>query len=97
MVNIRWCLRKAKGIRLVEPSELICKDYIRRSESDIKAIFNNEGHWKIVAAYYACYDVLYAFLMKLGIKSEIHECTIALMELLKFGVDDINFIRKTER
>jgi len=32
--------------------------------------------WKISTAYYTVYFSLYAVLMKLGVKSEIHSCTI---------------------
>ena len=36
--------------------------------------------WKITTAYYTLYFSLYSILMKLGIKCEIHSCTIAFMK-----------------
>ena len=42
----------------------------------------NEGDWILTTAYYARYFALYALLMKMGIKSEIHDCTINLAKLL---------------
>jgi len=41
-----------------------------------------ETDWILTTAYYARYFALYALLMKLGIKSEIHDCSIATARLL---------------
>jgi uncharacterized protein (UPF0332 family) len=41
-----------------------------------------ESDWIAATAYYARYFALYALLMKIGIKSEIHDCTINLAGLL---------------
>jgi uncharacterized protein (UPF0332 family) len=41
-----------------------------------------ENDWITTTAYYARYFALYALLMKMGIKSEIHDCSIAIAELL---------------
>lgn len=46
------------------------------------------AEWKTIGGYYACYYAVYAFLQRAGVKSEIHECTIACMPL--FGFDDID-------
>lgn len=40
--------------------------------------------WTISASYYAKYFVIYALLSRIGIKCEIHDCTIALFSYL-FG------------
>ncbi|MEN6379840.1 MAG: hypothetical protein ABFD15_09720 [Methanofastidiosum sp.] len=32
--------------------------------------------WKIATAYYTLYFSLYAMLMRIGVKSEIHSCTV---------------------
>ncbi len=50
--------------------------------------------WKIISAYYACYYSLYALLQQVGIKSEIHDCTLALMILFSFTDKEIEFLRK---
>ena len=42
----------------------------------------NETDWILTTAYYARYFALYALLMKMGIKSEIHDCTINVAKLL---------------
>ena len=41
-----------------------------------------ETDWILTTAYYARYFALYALLMKIGIKSEIHDCTINIAKLL---------------
>jgi len=41
-----------------------------------------ETDWIATTAYYARYFALYALLMKIGIKSEIHDCSIAIARLL---------------
>lgn len=41
--------------------------------------------WAVSASYYAKYFAVYALFWKLGVKCEIHECTIALFEYLFRG------------
>jgi uncharacterized protein (UPF0332 family) len=41
-----------------------------------------ETDWTATTAYYARYFALYALLMKIGVKSEIHDCTINIAKLL---------------
>ncbi|MBW2989557.1 hypothetical protein KY358_04545 [Candidatus Woesearchaeota archaeon] len=93
MDSISWCLKGKKGIRIIEPSEYICNDYLKRAEEDLRFMQKSEGHWRIITAYYACYDALYALLMKTGIKSEIHDCSIALMGFFPFDEGDIEFLK----
>lgn len=50
--------------------------------------------WKIITAYYVCYNAFYALLMKIGIKCEIHDCSIELINLFNsFEEKDYNFIK----
>jgi uncharacterized protein (UPF0332 family) len=62
----------------------------------------NETDWVTTTAYYARYFALYALLMKIGVKSEIHDCTIAVARLLARNgnlshvmVDDIAQAKQT--
>ncbi len=41
-----------------------------------------ESDWIATTAYYARYFALYALLMKIGVKSEIHDCTLHVARLL---------------
>lgn len=53
----------------------------------------NEIDWVITTPYYARYFALYALLMKMGIKSEIHDCSIAIAQLLaKHGILQQNLV-----
>ena len=83
--QIKWCLKQNKGIKLVEPNESISENYLKESSSDFDMIEKANIKWKIVTAYYSCYNSVYAILVKIGIKCEIHDCTIALMEPLGFN------------
>lgn len=85
---ISWCFRQRNGIKVVKPSENLVKAYLHKSTNAIKAMEVNAQagitEWAVSAAYYARYFAVYALLSKVGVKCEIHDCTIALFEYL-FG------------
>lgn len=94
MSKLEWCKNKKRGIRIVEPNENLAKSYFEKSENSIKTMNRAPSEdWKIVAAYYTCYQALYALLRKVGVKSEIHECTMEVMRFFDFSEEDINFLR----
>lgn len=88
--RISWCLRQKKGIKLVEPSDNLCAAYLEKANEALKSMQANMklnlGEWTITTAYYAKYNAAYALLMKCGIKSEIHDCTVALVRYLFSGM-----------
>ena len=90
--QIKWCMKQNKGIKLVEPNESISENYLKESLSDFDMIEKVNPKWKTVTAYYSCYNSVYAILVKIGIKCEIHECTIALMGMLGFGEEEMKFL-----
>ena len=92
MVTISWCKKQNKGIELIEPNDNLSDAYIKEANDTLKEI--QEGtKWSTIMGYYACYNALYALLMKVGIKCEIHDCTIELMKLiLDFSDEDYNFL-----
>ena len=92
MVTISWCKKQNKGIELIEPNDNLCDAYIKEANDTLKEI--QEGaKWSTIMGYYACYNALYALLMKAGIKCEIHDCTIELMKLMPdFSDEDYNFL-----
>ena len=85
---LRWCKRQTKGIRIVNPSDNLTKAYLEKSRNALKSMEVNANagitEWAVSAAYYARYFTVYALLSKIGIKCEIHDCTIALFNYL-FG------------
>jgi uncharacterized protein (UPF0332 family) len=84
--QLKWCLKQKKGIKLVEPSDNLVTAFLGKSASALKSMEANADagieDWTISASYYAKYFAVYALLAKLGVKSEIHDCTIAAFKYL---------------
>jgi len=84
--SIIWCLKQKRGIKIIDPNENLVKEYLRKATGSLNtmnaALQINETEWIMTTAYYARYFALYALLMKLGVKSEIHDCSIAVARLL---------------
>jgi uncharacterized protein (UPF0332 family) len=84
--GIVWCFTQKRGIRITEPNPNLAKAYLKKAASALNmmtaALQINENEWTATAAYYARYFALYALLMKIGVKSEIHDCTINIAQLL---------------
>ncbi len=92
--KIRWCLKQTKGIKLVELKPHLSKSYVKEADETLENVFSAKGKWKLITAYYACYNALYALLMKCGIKCEIHDCSLKLMKLFDFSMDEIKYLGK---
>jgi|SRR3989338_9428758 len=84
--HILWCLNQKRGIELEDPNNDLCKAHIKKAKSALNmllsAIEKDEIDWIAATSYYSRYFAFYALLKKCGIKSEIHECTISLMDFL---------------
>jgi uncharacterized protein (UPF0332 family) len=84
--NLIWCLRQKRGILIIEPNANLTKAYLKKAISALNtmtaSVKINETDWVNTTAYYARYFALYALLMKIGVKSEIHDCTINIARLL---------------
>ena len=93
MDKIDWCLEQKKGIELVEPNDNLCEAYFKDANDSLSGIENVKGMWRTVMAYYSCYFSFYALLMKVGIKCEIHDCTLKLMKMIKeFSDEDYDYL-----
>ena len=83
MVSIKWCCQQKKGLELVKPNMNISGSYLKLAEASIGTM-NRERDKNLVfsisAGYYSIYYSLYSVLMALGIKCEIHQCTIKFCE-----------------
>ena len=81
---IGWCARQRRGIRLIDGSELLRQAYRKKSRDSIVAlqslVESGVGTWAASASYYAKYHAVYALFMQVGIKCEIHDCTIAVFK-----------------
>lgn len=102
MKKIKWCVEQKNGIELIEPNTNLSKAYVLKAENSLKAVaaLKNNPEWEISSAYYTMYFSLYAILMKIGIKCEIHSCTISFMANFLndyFSKEDIELIQKSQK
>ncbi|MBU3924281.1 MAG: hypothetical protein KJ592_05155 [Nanoarchaeota archaeon] len=94
MDKIEWCCHQKRGVKLVECNSVLSESYIREADDSLEVCAKIEGKWKIISGYYACYNGLYSILMKCGIKSEIHDCTLELMNLFDFLDEEKKFVKE---
>ena len=96
MDKIDWCAKKKEGLRLIEPNSDLAQAYIKKAEEALESItVNIVRDWKISTAYYSLYFSLYSILTKIGIKCEIHSCTIEFAKRFLrnyFDEKEIDFI-----
>lgn len=100
MASINWCCKQKDGIRLIDPNNNLVEGYFKMAE-DALGTMNREKNYSlrfsISACYYSMYYSLYAILMKIGIKCEIHSCTLKFMEEFLselYSKEDIKVIKK---
>lgn len=78
---IRRCARQRRGIRLVGGSERLQEAHRKKSRDSIVAlravVESGVGTWAASASYYAKYHAVCALFMKIGIRCEMHGCTVA--------------------
>ena len=77
MDQIDWCLKQKRGIELTEPSENLRNAYLIKAEDALDTLRTSKSRdWQLTTAYYTIYHAIYALLMRLGVRCEIHSCTI---------------------
>lgn len=96
MASINWCCKQKEGIRLIEPNDNLADGYIKMAENALGTM-NRERNYNqmfaISACYYSMYYSLYAILMRIGIKCEIHTCTLEFMNVMLSDFYPIDYIR----
>lgn len=102
MRKINWCKETTKGIEKIEPNENLTQIYLEKANNALRAAIDlkNNKEWEIPSRYYAMYFSIYAILMKIGIKCEIHACTIEFMKIyLKeyFSNKEINLLKEAQK
>jgi uncharacterized protein (UPF0332 family) len=84
---LQWCAKRKLGLRFQKPDVLLAKQYLKNAEETLAVleVTTSLGSkmWMAAQQYYALYFMAYAFLMRFGVKSEIHACTIAFIGLLE--------------
>jgi len=87
MKKINWCKSQEKGIKLIEPNDNVSQEYFRNAEDSLNVLRSiketKSNMWLATTKYYIEYFAIYSLLMKIGIKCEIHDCTIVLAEFLE--------------
>jgi len=82
MDKIKWCALQVHGISIVKQDNKLVEEYLRKSLNALKTSDEvSDIEWRISARYYAMYFALYAVLTKIGIKCEMHDCTIEFMKI----------------
>jgi hypothetical protein len=92
--KLGWCLKQKKGIRLTEPKQHLSEAYMKEADETLENVFSARGKWKVITAYYACYNALYSLFMRCGITCEIHDCSLELMGLFGFNASEIAYLRQ---
>ena len=99
MVSLNWCCRQKDGIKIVEPNDNLAFGYLKMAEEALGTMNREKNYnflFAISACYYSMYYSLYAVLRKIGVKCEIHSCTLEFMKiaLSKFySLEDIKIIK----
>ena len=96
MDKLKWCAGKKEGLKLIESNSNLAEAYIKKAEEALESMrINTIKDWKISTAYYTIYFSIYALLTKIGIKCEIHSCTIEFAkQFLKeyFSKEELDFV-----
>lgn len=100
MVSLKWCCKQKEGIKLVDPNDNLAQGYLKMADNSLGTM-NRERKYNLMfavsACYYSMYYSLYAVCMKLGVKCEIHSCTLELMKKLLgdfYSKSDVKTIKK---
>lgn len=99
MVSIKWCLNQKNGLELVDPNSNMSNSYIKMAEESIKILdrVKESDIWTATTSYYIFYYSLYSLMLEVGVKCEIHSCSIEFMKnfLMNFyDLEDFNNFEK---
>lgn len=87
MARLNWCKRQNHGIKKVEPSKNVSQGYIENAEETLrilkKIMETGSKTWIATLKYYTEYFSFYSLMMRIGIKSEIHDCTLEVAKFLE--------------
>lgn len=99
MVSIKWCLENKNGLKIVKPDFNMSNSYLLMAEESISILedVSKSKIWTATVVYYVFYYSLYALMQRIGVKSEIHSCSLEFMKgcLVDFySPKDIQVIEK---
>ncbi len=83
MVSITWCLSQKNGLEIITPNTNMSNSYINMAQESVKTLPNviNSSIWTATMSYYIFYYSLYSLMLRIGIKSEIHSCSLEFMKI----------------
>jgi len=85
---------------MIEANENLSASYMKMSENALGTMNREKEYnlaFSISACYYSMYYALYSIMMKIGVKCEIHSCTIEIMKVLLdnyYSKEDVKTISK---
>jgi uncharacterized protein (UPF0332 family) len=98
---LKWCVKQNKGIKIISESITLQKAYLKKSEEALKSMNVNAtagiNEWVISTSYYAKYFAVYALLSRIGVKCEMHDCTVSLFEYLFSSIIPSNFVQELQQ
>ena len=82
MVSVNWCLKQKHGLELIAPNNTVADSYIKIAEESIGILKGVAASkiWTATTTYYTFYYSLYSLMLRIGVKCEIHSCSIAFMK-----------------
>lgn len=87
MKKISWCKKQVRGMKLIDSNDNLSKEYYQNAEESLRVLRNiketKSNMWLATTKYYIEYFAVYSILMKIGIKCEIHDCTISVVKFLE--------------
>lgn len=84
--KLGWCFKQKKGIIFINSNDNLAREYIKSSEETLEFLQDSKGKsnmWVSTMKYYCEYFAVYSLLMKIGVRCEIHDCTLALCKFLE--------------
>ncbi len=98
--KIVWCFKKA-GAKIIEPNENMQSSFTKLSIQTLKSAEMTLGQkdfvWATSMIYYAEYYALYSLLLKLGVKSENHECSLEIAGFLMDKSIDLKGVKRAKK
>jgi uncharacterized protein (UPF0332 family) len=86
MDKLLWCFKIKTGLRLTSPNENLHDIYEKKSINSLKLLKSTSEEfteWLATFAYYAIYYRCYSLLLRIGVRSENHACTIEMIKHLE--------------
>ncbi len=88
------------GLKIINPNENMSRSYIKMAEESIDMLpeaVRRSRIWTATVSYYIFYYSLYSLMLRIGVKCEIHACSLEFMKSFLndfYNKKDIEMIEK---